>query len=355
MKKQLIRIAIIGTGGISSSHFTKLSQDPDAQITACCDLSKKLARKFAAERGIPSAYDDMTEMLDKEALDAVVISTSDAAHCPLSLAAVRKGLHVLCEKPMAVTLAEARRMKRAADKAGVVAMVNFSYREMSALEQACTLLGEGRVGRIMHVEASYLQSWLADSCWGDWRKKERFLWRMSCKHHGGALNDIGCHVLDLVTCLVGSIKTVACTMKSFQKGTPRNTWKGYKLDADDGFIATAEFACGALGVIHASRWATGYANTLRVRIFGDKGALHFETDGLKEALRVCVEPFHTRRGLWNTVPAADPKVTIHQRFLRGIRSGRSEAPTFEDGLKNQSLLEACRRSQAEGKAVRVSP
>ena len=108
---------------------------------------------------------------------------------------------------------------------------------------------------------------------------------MSRKHSGGTLADIGCHILDFTTYVVGDIASLHCSMKSFPKGVPRNTCKGYKLDADDSFFTTAEFASGALGVIHATRWATGHANFLRLRVFGDRGALVVDSEAGTDKLQ----------------------------------------------------------------------
>ena len=353
MKDKPVRVGIIGTGGIARSHAARMRQEAGALLAACCDLSGKAARAFAAQHDIPAAYDDAQTMLKKEDLDAVVVSAPDSAHCPLSLAALRRGLHVLCEKPMAVTPAQARKMQRAAARAGVVAMINFSYREMPGVDQAHDFIAKGRLGRIMHVEASYLQCWLPVPVWGDWRRKQRFLWRLSRNHGGGALNDIGCHVLDLVTYLVGPVREVSCHTQTFDKRMPRNTCRGYTLDADDSFVATTRFDCGAFGVVHASRWATGHSNDMRVRVFGDRGALCVETAAPDATLRVCLDRFHTRHKLWSTVPTDSHPLTIQQRFLLAIRNKRPQPPTFDDGAANQALLHACHRSALEAKTIRL--
>ena len=346
-----IRLAIIGTGGMAHSHALGFSKQPGVSLGACCDVNGKVVKKFAAAHGIRTGYGDYRELLAAEELDAVSVVASDSAHCAVSVAALRKGLHVLCEKPLATSVAEARRMVRAARKAKKVNMINFTYREMPALERARQLVAEGTLGRIIQVEASYLQSWLANDHWGDWRKQPRFLWRLSKKHGGGTLADIGCHILDFVRYAVGDIRRISCKMKRFDKGAPRNTCKGYKLDADDSFIASVEFASGGLGVIHATRWAAGCGNDLRLRIFGDKGSLAVDTQEDWDKLQVCVEPFHTRHTIWDAIDAGIPRVNIYQRFIRGIRAGRPEPPSFEDGLKVQRYLEACTASNATGKAV----
>jgi predicted dehydrogenase len=142
-------------------------------------------------------------------------------------------------------------------------------------------------------------------------------------------------------------------MKSFPKGVPRNMWKGFRLDADDSFIATAEFASGALGVIHATRWATGQRNSLRLRVYGDKGGLVVDTDAGGNKLQLCLEKFHARNTLWNELPANVPETPIYARFIRAIRSGVPEAPTFEDGTRARTYQDACIASAETGRPVRV--
>jgi predicted dehydrogenase len=179
------------------------------------------------------------------------------------------------------------------------------------------------------------------------------LWRMSRKHSGGTLADIGCHILDFTTYVVGDIASLRCSMKSFPKGVPRNRWKGYTLDADDSFFATAEFASGALGVIHATRWATGQGNSLRLRVFGDRGALALDTDAGGNKLQVCLGKFHARNLLWNELTVKAPETPVIARFIRAIRSGKPEPPTFEDGARARAYQDACILSAGTGKPVRV--
>jgi len=348
-----IRYAVFGCGGMANGHASRMKSEENVRLAACCDILPAAAKAFAERHQIPAWYTDPQELLDKESLDACSIVTSDAAHAPISLAAFKKGLHVLCEKPLGVSSAETKTMLKAARASGRMHMVNFSYRSYPALERGRELIRDGVLGRVMHVEASYLQSWLATDHWGDWREKPAFLWRMSRKHRGGTLVDIGCHILIFTTLLAGNVRTLTAQTHSFDKGVPRNTWKGYKLDADDSFAMTAQFDTGALGVIHASRWASGHSNALRLRVFGDKGALVIDSEGGKDKLQVCTGDFQRRHLLWNTLHVTTPEVPIYSRFIRSIRSGKAESPTFEDGHRIQVYLDACKESSESGRIVRI--
>ena len=149
-----MKIAIIGTGGMANAHARRFKEIKGVAITACCDIVPERAKAFAEKWGIPRQYTDYEELLDSEELDAVSIVTVDAAHAPITLAAVAKGRAVLCEKPMAVTLRDARKMRDAALAKGVVNMINFSYRNSCGLQAASRLVADGGIGRVIHVEAS---------------------------------------------------------------------------------------------------------------------------------------------------------------------------------------------------------
>jgi predicted dehydrogenase len=181
----MIRLGIIGTGGMANAHATQYATLKGVQIVACCDIDPKRSSEFAKTWKVPHSYGDYNELLAKEQLDAVDNVTVDAMHAPISLAALAKGLPVLCEKPLATTLADARRMRDAAASRGLVTHVNFSYRNSSGAQAAAQFIAKGGIGRIMHVEASYLQSWLAQDAWGDWRTHTPLTWRLS-KRHGSA-------------------------------------------------------------------------------------------------------------------------------------------------------------------------
>jgi predicted dehydrogenase len=353
MSKQNLRLAIIGTGNISNSHLRKFALDPNVDIVACCDLNLKAAKDYAKRHNIPAVYDDMQAMFDGEQLDGVSVCVPDGAHAAVSIAALKSGLHVLSEKPMATTLADARAMVKAAKKAKRVGMINFSYRETPGLDEVKKIIDDGLLGDLRHVEARYFQSWLNGVTWGGWKSRPAFLWRMSQDHRGGTLGDIGCHIIDLTNYLVGDVASLSCMMKSFHKGVRNNTYKGYTLDADDTFIANVEFAQGAFGMIRATRWATGFSNDLAVDVFGTKGSLRLETNGGTGKLKVCIGDLQVARSLWTDVPLPPDAYTVQQRFADSIRDGKAKSPSFEDGVRNQAIMDACVKSAAKNGMVAV--
>ena len=347
----MIRLAIVGTGGMAAGHAQNFQAMRGVKVTACCDVDKKIAQAFAAKHEIPAVYTNVDELLSREELDAVDIVASDPAHAPLSIAAAKKGLHVLCEKPLTTNSADARRMVRAVEKAGVANMVNFSYRRSSALQKAREMVLAGELGELRHVEACYRQSWLMSKVWGDWRKKRAFQWRLSKKYGDGALGDIGCHIMDFTSFVAGDISKVYCELKTFDKGVRGKTYKGYRLDANDSAVINATFANGAIGTIQMSRWMTGHRNTVALRVFGTKGALRINLDESWEKLNFCmgkdIDP-----GNWRT-RSCGKGIDIYPRFIKAIRSGTAGTPSFAEGARIVKYTEKCLESARQKKPLRV--
>ena len=334
----MIRLGIIGTGGMANGHANEFRKIKGVVLAACCDVVAERAAAFAEKHAIPAVYSDYRRMLAEERLDAVTNVTVDAAHAEVALAVIGRGLAVLSEKPLATTLADARRMAQAARKARVVNMVNFSYRNSSGLQQAARLTRAGQLGRIMHVESSYLQSWLVSKAWGDWRASPAWGWRLSTRHgSAGVLGDLGCHIYDMTTLLCGDIASIDCRLKTFDKGVRGNRLGEYVLDANDSFVSTVEFANGAIGTVHSSRWATGHCNSLRVRVCGDRGAIEVDLDRDWNGYRICLGRKALNTFAWKDVKCP-PTPNIYQRFIRAIRTGRGDGNDFANGAKIQAYL-----------------
>jgi predicted dehydrogenase len=204
----------------------------------------------------------------------------------------------------------------------------------------------GAVGEVRHVEASYLQSWLVSHAWGDWRTEPRWLWRLSTEHgSNGVLGDVGVHILDFV--IYGTaidIKRGFGRLQTFHKAEDDRIGD-YPLDANDSFTLSVEFTNGALGMIHASRFGTGYLNTLRLRIFGDRGALEVQHGVDGSSLRACVSE-DIEAPIWQDV-VADPVKTNYQRFVEAVTEGRSLDPTFRHATYLQKILDLAMATDRE--------
>jgi len=349
----MIKIAIVGTGGMAGAHADAFKKIKGVKIVACCDIIPERAAQFAQKWNVPGVYTDYQKMLEVEKLDGVSNVTCDTMHAPISLAVIAKGVPILCEKPLATTLADARKMAAAAKKKGVVNMVNFSYRNSSGLQAAAKMIHEGKIGRIIHVESSYLQSWLSSKIWGDWRTSSALLWRLSSKHgSAGVLGDIGCHIYDLTTMLCGDIAEIYCNLKTFDKGIPGNRIGDYIFDTNDSFISNIVFKNGAIGTIHSSRWATGQKNSLRTRVYGDQGAIEIDLDQSYDSYKVCYGNDCVDSASWKVVKCK-PTPTNYQRFINAIRTGKPDPSDFENGAKIQAYLHYSLESGKKGVCCKI--
>lgn len=338
-KRAPVRIGLIGTGLMAASHARLLRKLPGARLVAAADLDAARAEAFAREHGIPAAYAGPEPLLRAGACDAVIVVTPDAAHKPVTLAALRAGCHVLCEKPLALNHAEACAMVRAARRARKVNLVNFSYRDWPALQAVAEVVGRGDIGEVRHVEASYLQSWIPSKVWGDWRKLPAFLWRMSRRHGSqGVLGDVGVHIIDFASYPAGDIAEVSCRLQTFRK-TRTNRQGPYVLDANDSAVLGVTFANGALGAIHTTRWACGHKNRLYLQISGTQGAVEIDSARATDAFRLC-RGRDVDRAEWRDVRARRTP-NNHERFVTAIRGGPVTGADFARGAAVQQVLDAC--------------
>lgn len=345
----MIKIGIVGTGSMGNYQAGQFAQIKGCRLQAVFDVNPAVAEAFAKTHGIAKVCKTSDELL--ECVDAVSIVTPDRFHEPLAVRAFEAGRHVLCEKPLAEDAAAAERMVKAAKKSGLVNMVNLSYRVAAPVHKAHELVERGVIGEVVHFEACFLQSWLSSRIAGDWRTKPGFLWRLSSKHGGkGALGDTGIHVLDLISHVAGPIAAVQCRLKSFERLKGKTHGK-YRLDTNDSAVATIELKNGALGVMHASRWATGKQNVVTFRIHGTQGAIEADLGKSYEELSVC-RGADIHKAKWRVVKCGSVP-SNYLKFVRAIRRGEGGRPDFGDGLNVQRVLDACLESAEQGAVVRL--
>jgi predicted dehydrogenase len=333
-----MRLAILGTGSWARSHAINFSAIEGVEIVGCADTDRAQLAVFAKTHQIPKKFSSADALLDWGKFDAVVNVTPDRAHYATTMALLREGKHIFCEKPLAENYRQASEMASAAETAGLINMVNLTYRNSAALQKARSMVLAGEIGEVKHVEASYLQSWLVSKAWGDWQTEPRWLWRLS-KDHGsnGVLGDVGIHILDLAGYGAGSdIKNAWSQLKTFKKA-PDDRIGEYRLDANDSFVMSVEFENGALGVVHASRWATGHLNDLRLRLFGDRGGLVVHVSSTSTRLEACLGD-DIENGLWREVEIETTPINA-QRFVDAVRTGVNGDPSFRHAADLQRLLD----------------
>ena len=349
--KKIVRLAVIGTGGMANWHAESFAKNPACRIVAACDVDAARVKAFAEKHKIPQTFTSVEDLLAGADFDAVTIVTPDAFHAPVALLCLKAGKHVLCEKPLALNYTDAKKMVDAAKRAGVVNMVNFSYRDWPCIQAAAKVVARGEIGELRHVEASYLQAWLPSKIWGDWRKTPAWLWRLSSAHGSkGVLGDIGVHIVDYATFPCGPVKEVYCRLRAFHKA-PGDRVGEYKLDANDSAVLNVEFTNGALGTIHTSRWVGGHANRLSLKIAGSKGTIAMDSEISTTSFKICNGP-GLDKGEWREV-ACKPVPTNYQRFIAAIRSGKPGEADFARGAEVQKVLDACFESEANRRPVRV--
>ena len=326
----------------------------------------------AAERlGWESTETSWQALVARDDIDLVDVCTPGNTHADIAIAALEAGKHVLCEKPLANTVAEAEAMSAAADRAegqGVRAMVGFTYRRVPAIALARKLVADGRVGTIHHVRAQYLQDWIVDP-------EAPLSWRLDKASAGsGALGDIGAHIVDLTQFITGdTLSRVSGRLRTFvderplpaeHAGLSGTAGRGRgPVTVDDAATFLAEFRGGALGVFEATRFANGRKNAIRIEVNGSRGSLAFDFedmnllhffDGTEDAetggfRRILVtEPQHPYVAAWwppGHLIGYEHGFT-HQvvDLVSDIGAGRNPAPSFRDGLQVQRVLAAVETS-----------
>ncbi|SLN60782.1 putative oxidoreductase YcjS [Aquimixticola soesokkakensis] len=351
-----VRLLILGTGNMGRTHVEAYKQMENVEIVAGVDARPDALNAFCDEFGIAQRYHTLDEAILQCDFDAASNVTPDAAHYATSMSLLASGKHVLCEKPLTTDFALALEMVAAAQAAGKVNMLNLSYRNVPALQAAAKLVADGAIGEIRHFDASYLQSWLTQPAWGDWKTDPAWLWRLSTAHGSkGVLGDVGIHIIDYATFIAGlSPVQVSARLKTFHKA-PFDRIGDYPLDANDSAVMHLELENGALGTISATRFASGHHNDLYLRIYGDLGALEVSFEDATSVLRSCIGPDALLSQTWSDV-ACPPVPTVYERFISAIQNGTPSEPDFKRGAQLQEVLDLAQRSdELESRALHINP
>ncbi|XVQ84640.1 Gfo/Idh/MocA family protein [Microbispora siamensis] len=343
-------------------------------MAALSGRSPDRTAEAAATLGWAAVETDWKRLLERDDVQIVDICTPGDSHAEIAIAALAAGKHVLCEKPLANTVAEAEAMTAAAKEAaarGVRSMVAFNYRRVPAVALARRFVEEGRIGEIRHVRAQYLQDWIVDP-------EFPLVWRLQKDKAGsGALGDIGAHIIDTAQFIVGRPLTgVSALTETFVKERPLaegssglagegGTGEMGEVTVDDAALFIGRFEGGALASFEATRFATGRKNALRIEINGSAGSLSFDFEAMNELWfydaaerdagfrRILVtEPDHPYAGAWwppgHGLGYEHTFVHETKDFLEAVAAGTDPAPSFEDGLRVQRVLAAVEESAAAG-------
>lgn len=340
MKQEKVRLLVLGTGAMAATHMRQFVSDPRVEIVAVADTNLQRAESFAQRFSVEAAFGSVENAIAGADFDAAANVTPDAAHFDTTMALISAGKHVFCEKPLADTFPRAKAMADAAESAALTNMVNLSYRNVAAVNTARRLVQQGEIGDVRHIEASYRQSWLVGNFWGDWRNDPKWLWRLSSAHGSkGVLGDVGIHIVDFA-CFASGLMPVnlQARLKTFPKLEDERIGE-YVLDANDSAVLSIEFDNGAIGIIHASRWMTGYDNVLKLGMFGTKGAIEI-SHGLDSTLiRACLGG-NVHDLAWRRV-IAGPVESTYSRFVSAVLAGRNDEPSFRHAAQLQAIIDQC--------------
>jgi predicted dehydrogenase len=337
------------------------------RMAAICGRDPAAVAAAADRLGWAATETDWKRLVGRDDVDLVDVCTPGSSHAEISIAALEAGKHVLCEKPLANTVEEARAMAAAAERAaagGVRAMVGFNFRRVPAVALARELVAAGRLGALRHVRAAYLGSHLLDP-------ELPLVWRLQASEAGsGALGDLGAHAIDLAQYLAGDrIAGVSALTETFVPERPLTAGGGARgpVTVDDAALFIARFAGGAVGGFEATRFATGHTEGLRVELNGELGSIVWDLGALNQ-LRLfdatedpatqgfrtiqVTRAAHPYAGAWwpdgHTIGYEHTFTHEVRDLLHAIADGRDPVPSFADGLQVQEVLDAVQRSAATG-------
>jgi predicted dehydrogenase len=341
-------------------------------LIAICGRDEEAVAEAARRYGYESYYVDWRKMLEDERVQLFDNGGPNDVHAEPCIAAAEAGKHILCEKPLARTADEAKRMLDAVEKAGVKHMVAFNYRFVPAVRQARHLIESGALGQIYHYRAVYPQEWIMP------HYNASMIWRLRKEVAGsGALGDLGAHIIDLGRFLVGEMKSVSAMTRTFIKERPWSDGSGIgQVDVDDAFAAVVAFENGAIGTLEATRYAAGNKNRQTWEVNGEKGAIRFNLERMNEleVFWVGEEPRETQ-GFHNVLisEAYHPwwehwwphghiigweHTFVHEiaHLLDCIVNDEDVAPygaTFEDGYRAAVICDAILESAATKREVDI--
>jgi predicted dehydrogenase len=370
-----VRLGVVGTSWWADSmYLPALSRHPAADVRAVVGVRHEHTRAFADQWGIPAAYTSLEAMLDGEELDAVTIMAPNVHHYPYTMAALARGLHVLCEKPLGMTSAQAREMTETAERLGVVNMCPFTYSFMPFARYTKELVDDGFIGAPYHLNMRYF---------ADYGRDGAYVWRFDLGEAGAGISgDLGSHWSYIATWLFGEVVAVTAVFGRVVPRAPRPDGAPFEA-AEDSAMILLEFANGATGNIHVSSVAyepSAFGQLHQWELHGSEGTLHVLCDwnateelrgahvspgdevlrgGTRRPLEVLPIPDRLYEGLRRDTVHNTYKDTFRERdnmargFVTAIATGGVAVPSFRDAWRVQRIVDAAGRSAREGRRVTI--
>ncbi len=385
MGKKGVRIGLVGYQFMGKAHSHAYRDIPfffetDANpiLQAICGRNEDAVSQAADQMGFASYETDWRVLIERDDIDVIDIVTPNNTHAEIAIAAANAGKHVITEKPLAMTVEEGERMHEAVSRNGVIHMVCHNYRFVPAIQYAKKLIDDGRIGKIYHFRANYLQDFIMSPDFP-------LIWRLNKDVCGsGALGDLAAHSLDVARFLVGEIAEVSATTETFIKERPTGAMTGGlsakveggekgQVTVDDAVAIIAKFESGSMGTFEATRFAGGNRNRNQFEINGEKGSLRWNMEDMNKLElyvaddEVGMQGFRTIDVTEESHPYMDSywaaghmigyeHTFIHllHEFLQGVVHGKQPTPNFSDGLKNQVVLAAIEESARSGRRLSVA-
>jgi predicted dehydrogenase len=378
MSKKPLRVGLIGYSFMGRAHSNAFHQvnhffpsSYEIVPQAVCGRDEAKVKEFAEKWGYRSTETDWKKLVARDDIDLVDIATPNDLHAEQAIAAAKAGKMILCEKPLGRTAAEARKMVTAVEKAGVPNMVWYNYRRCPAVVLAKNLIDAGKLGRVYHYRANFLQDWTINP---DLPQGGTGLWRLDVNVAGsGVTGDLLAHCIDTAMWLNGGIKDVSAMTETFVKQRQHTlTGKVEKVGIDDACIFHCHFANGSLGLFESTRYARGHKALYTFEINGEKMSLKWDLHDLHR-LQVFDHKDEGQERGWKSVHVSDgdhpycgkwwvPGLQlgyehsfVHQvvEFIKGLEEGKPAGPTFRDGLATDCVTDAVLASARTGRWVKV--
>jgi predicted dehydrogenase len=366
-----IGVGLIGTGYMGKCHALAwagvravFADTPHVRLATLCEVTVDLAGRRADEFGFASATADWRALIADPAVDVVSVTTPNAFHAEMAIAALEAGKHVWCEKPMAPRLPDAERMAETARRSGRVAILGYNYIQSPAIRYIKRILDEGRIGAINHFRVEMDEDYLADP-------EEAFSWRNGATAGYGALDDFAVHPLSLIGALLGRPTSVFGEMSKPYADRPDGAGRR-AVETSDIATALLRLPGGIAGAIHVNRCAWGRKGRLALQIFGSRGAILFDQERFNEVQiylaegdiadqgfrTVLMGPAHKPYDRFIVAPGHqmgfnDLKIVECRELLARIAGAPSLTVDFDAGLAIERAVHAIARSSAEGRWVEV--
>ena len=362
-----VRVGMIGSSWWADGlHLPSLQSHPQAEIAAICGRSRDRAEEMAKKYAIPQVFTDYRQMIEQAKLDAVVIATPDDQHFPMAMAALDAGLHVLCEKPLAMTASQARAMYEQAEATGVKHMTFFTWRFIPCAQYVASLVEAGYLGRLYHADFRYLAGY---------GRSPKYGWRFDRQRSNGILGDLGSHIIDLARLFAGEIRRVSAHLIT---AVDRPGPDGQALQpANEAALLGLEFDGGGAATIQVSALAHVADRQIQhhIGLYGEAGTLEMdgcfagESNGItirgarhdEDRFRLLPVPDEFWGAVDSTLPFLDQldEVFVKQPagprlFIDAILADRPITPSFYDGWKVQEVIDAALVSDQTGAWVAIA-